>query len=80
MRTVTIQDGLARDETGRVIGIVTAMEFEIETIDTLTPTVVRLLTRCPFCSAERGNHCRRWRGGARKANHAERIEAARSLA
>lgn len=73
-----IKHGLVLNPLGKAVGIVDAIEVDFFG-RSLTPTQVRLVAPCPFCHAPRAQLCRRWRGGDRKANHAERIEAARSL-
>jgi hypothetical protein len=55
---------------------VTAIEIDWdEQPEALTPSAIRDSVACPFCNAEIGEFCRRWRDGDRKANHAERVRA-----
>src|SRR5271155_4915775 len=42
----------------------------------MTRTEVRDAVGCPACKAERGEQCRRLRGGPRESNHGERVKAA----
>lgn len=71
------EDGTLVGPHGRVYGRVTAIEIDwIEHSGALTPSEVRDAVECPFCNAEIGEFCHRWRGGDRKSNHAERVQFA----
>lgn len=75
------EDGTLVGPRGVTFGRLISMEMDlIERPHALTPTEVRDLTACPFCDAEVSELCRRWRGGARKANHAERVQEALDIA
>lgn len=71
------EDGTLVGPHGRVYGRVTSIEIDwIEHPGALTPSEIRDAVDCPFCNAEIGEFCHRWRGGERKSNHSERVQFA----
>ncbi|GAC1524646.1 MAG: hypothetical protein NVS3B1_12680 [Marmoricola sp.] len=76
MRLV-LDDGELVTPDGTTLGRLVSMEIDVVPAParTLTPTQVRQV-ECPFCKAAPSELCVRWRGGERKANHAERARLA----
>lgn len=81
MKLKVLEDGSLVDSDGNLWGRLVEMEIEVtEAVRQATllrsPQEIRDAVACPFCGAEVGKQCHRWRGGLRKMNHMERVVAA----